>query len=226
MAKPPFLVVVTGLQAEARIASPTLGRALISGGDTMQLESELHGALSEGAGAVLSFGLAAGLEPGRSPGTLIVPGEIICGSARYRADTDWSERLRSALGGADSHPLIGVDAPLSRSADKLRLHEMSGAVAADMESHIAARLALPAGRPFAALRVICDPAGCDLPPSAVTGMKRDGRVDLAAVLLSLLRDPRQVAGLLRVAADARIAMSELKRCRHTLGPEFAWQAAS
>lgn len=221
MATPPFLVIVTGLRSEARLAQLAPGRTLIGGADRTRLASELNAALCEGAGAVLSFGLAAGLEPGCSPGTLVVPSQIIDGPARYETDTRWSQRMRSALGGARSEPMVGVDAPLVRPADKLQLHAMSGAIAADMESHIAAPLALRAGRPFAALRVICDPAERLLPPAALSGMKPDGGIDLVAVLLSLLRDPRQVSGLLRVAADARRAASVLTRCRASLGPEFA-----
>jgi adenosylhomocysteine nucleosidase len=91
-----------------------------------------------------------------------------------------------------------------------------------MESHFAARLALRTGRPFAALRVICDPAERALPPAALVGMKPDGRVDLAALLASLLRNPRQLPDLIRVASDARVALSVLTRCRTVLGPELGW----
>lgn len=220
MAAPPFLVVVTGLRAEARTALAS-GRTLVGGGDTARLASELDAALSDGAGAVLSFGLAAGLESGLAAGALVVPREIIFGAARYPTESGWSERLRARLGDADARPLLGVEAPLVSPQEKTRLHEATGAVAADMESHIAAKLASGAGRPFAALRVICDPAERRLPPSAASGMKPDGRVDIAAVLLSLLRAPAQLGDLFRVAADARTAMARLRQSRTVLGPEFS-----
>jgi hopanoid-associated phosphorylase len=218
-----FLVVVTGLLAEARVARPTPGRSIAAGGDIGRLEDELGRALSNGAGAVLSFGLAAGLQPGRTAGTLVIPAEVIGASRRYATDVSWSERLRAALGGADAQPLAGVDSPLIRAADKLHLHASTGAVAADMESHVAACLAHGAGRPFAVLRVISDPAERELPPAAVIGMRADGHVDLAAVIGSVAREPGQLPALLRVATDARAAIKVLGRCRRVLGPEFGWE---
>ncbi len=218
------LVVVTGLLAEARLLQPLCGRAIASGGDPARLESELTGALADGAAAVLSFGLAAGLEPLRAAGTLLVPAEIVSGTETWRTDPLWSNRLRQVLGGGDPRPLAGVDAPLIRPADKAQFHQATGAVAADMESHCVARLALRAGRPFAALRVISDPAEQGLPPAAVVGMKADGRIALGAVLASLLRHPHQLPELARIARDARSAMSVLARCRGQLGPELGWVA--
>jgi len=219
---PQDLVVVTGLLAEARLVKPMCGRVIASGGDPARLEAELAGALADGAQAVLSFGLAAGLEPQRAAGTLLVPAQVVSGTETWRADPDWSARLRTALGGAESRPLAGVDAPLIRPADKAQFHQSTGAVAADMESHCVARLALGAGRPFAVLRVISDPAERALPPAAVLGMKSDGRIALGAVLASLLRQPGQLQDLAQIARDARTAMSVLARCRGQLGPGLGW----
>jgi adenosylhomocysteine nucleosidase len=218
----PYVVVVTGLLAEARVAHLRLDRTIAGGGDPIRLESELARALSDDADAVLSFGLAAGLEPGRRPGTLVVPGEVVSGTERYATDVRWSERMRVIVGGADSGPIAGVDAPLIRPIDKAQLYKSTRAVAADMESHLAARLAQRAGRPFAALRVISDPAERSLPPAAAIGMKPDGSVNAAAVLLSLLRHPGQLAELARVATEARTAMRVLSRCRRVLGPDLGW----
>ena len=218
------LVVVTGLLAEARLLQPLRGRVIASGGDPARLEAELQEALADGAQAVLSFGLAAGLEPKRAAGTLLIPAEIVSGAESYRADPLWSGRMRDMLGGADPRPLAGVDAPLIRPADKAQFHQTTGAVAADMESHCVARLASRAGRPFAALRVISDPAEQGLPPAAVVGMKADGRIALAAVLASLLRHPLQLPDLARIARNARTAMSVLACCRQRLGPGLGWAA--
>jgi hopanoid-associated phosphorylase len=214
-------VVVTGLLAEARLARQARGHAIASGGDPNRLEAELDRAFSDGAGAVLSFGLAAGLEPGRAPGTVVIPAEVI-GPERYQTDPRWSERMRSVLRDTDARPLAGVDSPLVRSTDKGHLHAATGAIAADMESHFAARLARRAGRPFATLRVISDPAERSLPPAAVAGMRSDGRVNMPAVIASVVRNPRQLSDLVRVANEVRIAMQVLSRCRGALGPDLGW----
>jgi adenosylhomocysteine nucleosidase len=218
----PYVVVVTGLLAEARVVHLPLDRTIAGGGDPLRLENELARALSDGADAVLSFGLAAGLEPGRGPGTLVVPAEVVSGIDRYGTDAVWSERIRKIVGVADCRSIAGVDAPLIRAVDKAQLHKSTGALAADMESHLAARLARRAGRPFAALRVISDPAERSLPPAAAIGMKPDGSVNALAVLLSLLRHPGQLPELVRVATEARAAMWVLSRCRRALGPDLGW----
>lgn len=217
-----FLVVVTGLLAEARLANPASGRTIAGGADATRLETQIERTLSEGAGAVLSFGLAAGLEPGRAPGALVVPDEVIGVSGRYATDAPWSERMRSALRDCDSSPLFGVDSPLIRPAEKVQLHSTTGAIAADMESHIVARLAMRAGRPFAVLRVIADPAERGLPPAAIIGMKPGGGLNVIGVLVSLLRNPRQLPDLARVATDVRTAMQVLSLCRTSLGPDLGW----
>ena len=130
--------------------------------------------------------------------------------------------MRSALRDCDSSPLMGVDSPLIHPGDKVQLHSTTGAVAADMESHIVARLAVRAGRPFAVLRVIADPAERGLPPAAVIGMKPGGGVNVIGVLASLLRNPRQLPVLARVATDVRTAMQVLSLCRASLGPDLGW----
>ena len=207
----PFWVAVTGLRAEARLLRAINGTILVGGGDPARLESELSRALGDGAGAVVSFGLAAGLAPLLAPGAVVIPDQIVFGSMRYATDPDWNERLRAVLPAAERSALAGVKAPLCRSSDKVALHAATAAVAADMESQLVARLASGRGRPFVAVRAICDPVERGLPPAARIGMRADGGVDVPGVLASLIARPRQLPELLRVALDARIAMGALAR---------------
>ena len=109
-----------------------------------------------------------------------------------------------------------------READKRALHESAGTVAVDMESHIAAKIAARHGVPFAACRVIIDPAERTLPPAALVGMRADGRPDVFAVIRSLCQQPRQVFALLRVVADARAARTALFRGRRRLGENLSF----
>jgi hypothetical protein len=95
-----------------------------------------------------------------------------------------------------------------------------------MESHIAAKIAARYGVPFAACRVIIDPAERTLPPAALVGMRADGRPDVLAVIRSLCQQPRQVFALLRVVADARAARSALFRGRRRLGENLSFPGAT
>jgi hypothetical protein len=91
-----------------------------------------------------------------------------------------------------------------------------------MESHVAARLAAERGLPFAVLRVIADSAAREIPPAALAGMGKDGRIDVLAVLVALRRAPGQLPALVGLAADTRRAMAELFRCHRLVGPGFGF----
>jgi hypothetical protein len=91
-------------------------------------------------------------------------------------------------------------------------------VAIDMESHIAARIARRHRLPFVSARVISDAADRTLPPAACVGMRRDGRMDLSAVLRSLLAAPWQLPALIRTGLEAELGFRALLRGRRLLGP--------
>jgi adenosylhomocysteine nucleosidase len=218
-----FVLAATGLRAEARIAAriPQV-RALAGGGYDGRLEQLIRQEIAEGAKAVISFGIAAGLMAAKGPGTCVVAREIAHGELRYSTDQTWAARMQAAIDGAELALIAGVDWPLQSPAEKQALYASTGAAAADMESHIVARLASKQGLPFAALRVIADPAARAVPPAALAGMGKDGRVDLWAVLASLARSPGQLPAMIGLAADMRRAMAELFRCHRLLGPGFGF----
>jgi len=214
------LLVVTGMQAEAKIAAGAGIRVIIGGGDAVRLHATLEEAAQDAA-AILSFGVAGGLAPGVVPGTILVSEAIVTTSGeRLPADAAWAQRLAQELddgiGGAPIVTLAGVDAPVATPTARQALHRSTGAAAVDMESHRAAYAAQKAGIPFAALRVVADPAERSLPPAAVAGMRPDGGVAIGAVLASLARDPAQIVDLVRTALDARKAFASLFRSRQML----------
>jgi adenosylhomocysteine nucleosidase len=216
---PGFVIAATGLRAEARIAGRSARvRAVAGGGDGARLAQLIERSVAEGGRAIISFGIAAGLAPDGAAGACLVGGEVVHAGRSYGADAAWAARLEERLGGTGPVKVAGVDQPLTSVCEKRALHAHSGAVAADMESHIVARLATQHGLPFAVLRVIADPAEQEIPPAALAGMASDGGIDVLGVLGSLVKDPSQLPGLLRLAADTRGAMAELLRCHNLLGP--------
>ena len=216
------VLAVTGLAAEARIASGTGVTTLSAGGDPARLALLLQAALANGAKAVISFGIAGGLQPGLKPGTTIIGRVIDGGDFRTKADSAWIDRLSSALPHALVMDLAGVDAAVCGTGSKRRLHHATGAAAVDMESHIAARLAAQHGVPFAALRTIADPAERTVPSCAAVGMKPDGSANVAGVLRKLGRNPAELPGLIRTAFDARAALVALVRNRERLCSLFGF----
>jgi adenosylhomocysteine nucleosidase len=207
-------IAVTGLKTEARMVAGPGVLAIAGGGDSAGLAVALEAAVANNASAIISFGVAGGLAPGLVPGSALVARAIITeDGTRYSSDPAWSKRLSNALGGAAIADIAGIDVPLSGQEEKHALHMKTGAHAADMESHIAARIAAANELPFAAYRVVADPAHRRLPHAALVALKPDGSLAFGAIAQSILRDPRQIPQLLRIANDAQAAFVALFRSR-------------
>jgi hypothetical protein len=101
---------------------------------------------------------------------------------------------------------------------KADLRAATGAAAVDMESHVAASFAGRHGLPFAAVRVICDPAGQALPAFAAEALTPEGEPDIAAVFFAFARGRARLGDLMRLAKDSNAAFAALGRCRTRLGP--------
>jgi hopanoid-associated phosphorylase len=212
-----FVLTVSGLAREARIAAGPGVRSLAASGP--RLAGLIEAGIGDGAAGILSFGIAGGLDPRLRPGAVILAGGIITSDKRWPVDAAWRARLAARLREALPGDLAGVDAPVLSPAGKAAL-AASGALAVDMESHVAARLAAARGLPFAALRVVCDPADRAIPPAAIAGMREDGGTDLGAILRALLSAPGQLPTMVRLPSEARAAFAALDRCRHSLGVEL------
>ena len=107
--------------------------------------------------------------------------------------------------------LAGAEQVIAAKACKAALHSETGAVAVDMESHIAAAYAAEAGLPFAALRVIADPASRALPVLAMTAIKPNGEIDLRKVLRSVARNPSSLRALVSTGIDFNRALTHATR---------------
>ncbi|WP_322062114.1 phosphorylase [Paraburkholderia sp. J63] len=219
------VIVVTGMAFEASIAAGkgADGIEAVYAARADLLERALAAALDRGASGVISFGTAGGLGPDLEPGTLIIADAVDGPLGRVACDAAWSERMAAALLGSPlaTQTRRGVEAavaaPLTGAADKAALHQSSGgALAVDMESHLAAAAAAARGLPFAVCRAVVDPAWRSLPKAAMAGLRGDGSTAIMPILRELARDPLQLGGLLRVAADAGSARKALTAARRVL----------
>ena len=123
----------------------------------------------------------------------MVATEVMAGDTRWLAGLPLNEELiasvalgrrRVVRGG-----LAGVEQVIAGPGQEGRPVVADGAAAVDMESHIAAAYAAEAGLPFAALRVISDPATRALPALAMAAIKPNGDIDLRKVLRGVARNP-------------------------------------
>jgi adenosylhomocysteine nucleosidase len=208
--------VVTGLTAEARVAAP-LGAARAGGGFPVGATEAAAALVAGGATALISFGLAGGLNRALRPGTLIIPASVATPGAVFQTDA----ALTRTLGGP-AHTLYAGTALAITAAEKAALHASTGADAIDVESGAVAEVASAHGLPFAVLRAICDPADSTLPPAAMIALGDTGSIMLARVARSLLRQPGQLSALLRLAAAAAAARRALKRQVRLVRPAYPW----
>lgn len=218
----PRVIIVCGLAFEAAIAAGP-GLATVLGPGPRQVLAgvdALVAAQPDGARAfsgILSFGCAGGLDPSLRPGDCVIASGVRAGAAAFDADAAWALALSERLPHARRGMIAGLDAALAAHDAKARLWQDSGALAVDMESHAAALAAQRHGLPFAALRVVLDPAWRSLPQAAVAAMRDDGGTDLAALLRALARSPAEVLPLMALALDARQARRALRIVRARLG---------
>jgi adenosylhomocysteine nucleosidase len=165
-----------------------------------------------GASALLSFGLAGGLDPALCAGRVVLPEEIISRSgARVATSTEWRRHLRLAL--AELEPvtagrLLASAQPLSSVAEKTAAFRETGAVAVDMESLAVGEVAAAHDLPFIAVRVIVDGAA-DLLPRAVTAAGRGGQLSMLRLIGGLIIAPQDIVPLIRLARRYRTATRSL-----------------
>jgi adenosylhomocysteine nucleosidase len=225
----PHCVAVTGLVFEARIAAGP-GITVVCCGGQLQLKRSIELAVRRGCHGIISFGIAGGLAPHLRPGACIIGRDIISENGRYSGHHGWAQSLMDmARGATDRHgafrdvsfgDIAGCDVPIACTKAKRSLHEKTGAVAVDTESHVAARIAAEHRIPFAAFRVITDPSDRALPPAAMVATRPEGTVDVQAVIRSLIRHPRQLPTLFRLALDSWAARQALVPSRRFLGPKL------
>ena len=196
--------IVVGLAAEAQIARP-FGARIGTGGGTAAGAARAAEALAPHVSALISFGLAGGLDPTFPPGTLLVPTLILADDEEWLADLTLLALLRGPTPGT----LFGDGSILATAAQKSTLHVRTGAAAVDLESAAVARTAARHGLPFAALRAVCDPAGRDLPPAALIALDSQGRIGAMRIAASLLAHPGQIPALIALARDAALARRAL-----------------
>jgi adenosylhomocysteine nucleosidase len=188
------LLALSGI---GRVAAATAAQALVDAG----------------VSALMSFGMAGGLDPTLQPGSVVIPCELLSpDGARYVACRAWREQVSAAISPlytvTEGNLLTSTHA-IETPADKAAAFRSSGAAAVDMESAAVAQVAAEHNLPFIAVRVIVDSAA-DRLPRAVVAASRAGRVQFARLIGGLILAPHELAALIRLAQRYRIAMRSLR----------------
>lgn len=220
------LGVITGLAAEADILlefpSERAPRVEIAGASGARAEAAATRLLASGCEAILSFGVAGGLDPALAPGTVVIAEAVIAlDGQRFPTEVAWRDAVKSALAGTvplAEGAIYGSDAPLLTAEAKKNLAGKTGAVAVDMESHGAARAAALKGVPFLAIRAIADGASRAIPPWVMDAILPDGGLAPEKIARALLPRPWMVWGLIGLARANGRALRALGRVASRLGP--------
>ncbi len=213
------VLIVTGLKQEARIAAGPGLTVICSSSNPVQLREMMMSFDPASISGIVSFGVAGGLSPTLRSGDIVIASEIVAAKNRWVA----AEGLSQALYGLPESEhrivrgvLVGVEEVVLGRKAKAALRASTGADAVDMESHIAARYAEQHGLPFAALRVISDPAHRALPEIAAAALKQNGDVDVWKVMRGIARRPSQIRALVHSGRDFNRALRGLRSYRSRL----------
>jgi len=221
---PPAVGIVTALELERGWIDSAV-MIEISGMGRARAEAATTRLLDRGATAIVSWGIAGGLDPELVPGTVVIPGFLIDvdQGSRY-ADAGWRNRLLARIENLvpiSVEPMFHADAVVSSPAGKRDLHRRWDVAAVDMESSGIARVAQEAGVPWLVVRVVVDAADQEL-PKAVTELSDDeGRLRVGEVAGLVFR-PRQWLTLLALGRAKAAAARSMRRVWAAAGPDLAF----
>jgi adenosylhomocysteine nucleosidase len=228
---PNLVGIVCALQSEARHLGPATRRteslATLADGTLLHV-SGMGGAAAAlgartltdaGATALVSWGMAGGLDPALAAGTLILPTEVIAlNGAGIETSRPWRERLSAAVASrlaAVPGRLVTSTRAVGSVADKAALFRETGAAAVDMESLAVAQVAMSRHLPFLAVRVIVDSAGDALPRAVTAAADAAGHLRLWRLLGALTLAPGDLVHLIRLARRYRAAGRSLAAVAQT-----------
>jgi hopanoid-associated phosphorylase len=221
------VLIVTGLKQEAQIAAGPGLTVVCSSSNPIQLRELMTTFDPSSVRGIVSFGVAGGLDPALRSGDIMIATEVVAAEERWLTVAGLSDKLvavpRLGRHRIVSGVLAGVEEVVLGQVGKAALRATTGAAAVDMESHIAARYAARYGLPFAAVRVISDPAHRALPELAAAALKPDGNIDLWKVMRGIARKPSDIRALVSSGRDFNRALRSLRGVRGLLdgSGEFA-----
>jgi hypothetical protein len=204
------VLCTSGLAVEAKIARAAGFSVVVGAGDRERTKALVETAAAQRL-CLVSFGIAGGLAPGLGAGTVIVSGDVVSEREHWSVDPQYRIRLSefARKTGAIQGRVFGATSVLATQLQKQRAWKATGALAVDLESEIVARAAAALGIPFLVLRTIADTARRDLPPASLIPLAMDGTPNHSRVFAAVLRRPFQLAGMIGLARETRMALSAL-----------------
>ena len=154
---------------------------------------------------VLVCGIAGGLDPGLTKGSVVIPEEVM--------DLRSGHRYQAApMEGVEQKGMIATADHLVMDEDQLADLQAQGVVAMEMESSGVAAACESAGVPWTTFRVIADRPDEGLTDDVIMSLLRpDGTSDIAAAVRLMIVHPGRIHGMMRLARDSSMAASKAAR---------------
>lgn len=240
LTRPGVVGVIAALPAEAASLAhrrPLRGRPTLVGPQTWLClagvgracaQAACQQLLASGATGLVSWGVAAGLDPDAHAGTVVITSEIVTpldssASTELRVvdsvARDWVAALVACIGThakVSTCPIADAGHVLETVEEKRSLAQ-SGAGAADMETVAVARIARSAGIPWIAIRAVADTATVALPRAVIRAVDASGQVRLGRLAAELARHPRELWELPQLARGFRAALRTLRTVTRLAG---------
>jgi adenosylhomocysteine nucleosidase len=215
------VIVATGFTREVRTIEGPGVVAIAGGGVAERLEAALHQAAANGASGIVSYGLTGGLADGLKIGDWVV-GSRIAGAIDHDCHPGWRDALASRLPGARIGAFFADGRMIDTIAEKRALGVDHDALAVDMESHVAARVAKAHGLPFAIVRIISDEVDHLLPHAITVSMRPDGGFDRTRMRASLADNPGQMRDVTNTMAQFAAGFRGLRSGAKLMGERLAF----
>jgi adenosylhomocysteine nucleosidase len=204
-------IICVGLALEAEIIMSQFW-AEIAGSNCAELSEIARLASGVGCRSIVSFGLAGGLSPELRSGDVVIASGIVGRNGSFATDDAWSGWLLSAIPTARYAPIAGVDSVIAARPKRRELGIRSGALVADMESHIIGQFAAKHQMRFVAVRVVIESIHRKIPRAALACVSASGETRRSTLGRALLGRPAETLDVLRLWADWMTARKALVNC--------------
>jgi hypothetical protein len=215
------IIVATGFTREVRTIEAPGIIAIAGGGRAERLEAALHEAAGKGAAGIVSYGLTGGLADGLRIGDWVV-GDRLAGAVDIPCHGPWCRAIAARLPGSRIGTFFADGRMIDTIDEKRALGLRHQALAVDMESHVAARVAQAHGLPFAIVRIVSDEVGHLLPHAITVSMRPDGGFDRQAMRASLAANPAQMTDVVQTMAQFATGFRGLRAGAKLLGAGVAF----
>lgn len=184
--------------------------------------------MEKGVDCLISWGCAAGLADDLKPGDLTLAKRVSNDQGDFDTENALHDNVHQRLIGSgvsvNCGKLFTSKNLVDSSDEKVRIRQLSKAIALDMESAAIAEVATQANLPFLAIRSIADPVTSDLPKAVLVSLNAEGQVELVRLLRHLLLHPLEIIGLIRLGLHFHAAQRTLKTVAEILNLSGADQA--